>query len=467
MQHNTSHQFVNREEEQQLVARCVHDIQHGIAVSKCIINFYGLPGIGKTALFQQLRQNVAAEQSFVTLAINLAMLEHGESLEQAKHQFLQALLDPAQLFDAPDELVQRLEQMPLDDAQLNLLVEEIVAHLSSLNRPLLLLLDSWDDVPDALFAWVERVLLLPLLHTERLIAVLSSRTALRWRQFGVRRRVQSVMLTTLDVEATRQQTGLDDSSVQQVFALTCGHPFANEVALNHLSSGPASEKNLDGHAPDVATAIVDALLERTLTGRATEFKRIFEVLALFREFDIDTLRTFLPRFLPEYANYSQSALLASLKSMQEARLVGWNNEKRAYEIDPTVRRILVKALRLNDPERYALIRAAAVEYYTTLIEDVSGSRNTYLLEYYYHLLSYNHADGIQAAEVQGRFAQFLRRYFVSPDGHYLDTEALNELRGMIQDDEELTSVLDDRQLSCMLLIQAITELESSAIPSAS
>lgn len=453
--------FVDRDKEVDLVADQIVQLTGDGDAQFRLLNFFGAPGIGKTALLNEIGRNYAQNEQLFTLTLTLSDLKPGTGLPEAKIYVLQLLVEAlAALVPAPfQRLFARLEQLSADDsAAADGFLETMTTSLQGLNKPLLLIVDSWEGTPDALITWVERLLLLPMVRANRIIGVFGSQVPLRWRQFEVRRKVRAHALDALSAEHTQAQ--LDDQALgRAAYTLTFGHPFANEIVFELARQHAAPVRWLGEHQREVAQEIVTRLQKRVLAGMSDELKLIFSVIALFREFDVNTLRLVLPQFHAEFKNRSQSALLISIKQLLDTRLVSWSDEKRAYQLDPTVRKIFARALELNDPQRYARIRDAAIGYYKQLISDVPGSRNTYLVEYYYHTLAGDTPE--TRATLEQSLAGFFHRYYVSPDKKHLDDQAITTLRETFGSDQELQHTLAQHQLPSTLLADTLKNLNAS------
>jgi hypothetical protein len=304
-------------------------------------------------------------------------------------------------------------------------------------------------------------LLLPLVRHNKLVGAFGSQIVLRWRQFEVRRRVKAKALGALDVELTRQQLNDNPALGQAVFEITFGHPFANEVVFGLVFPQDSPLDWLKENRISVAEQVVAALQKRILSEMTAELKQIFGVIALFREFDVNTLRVVLPKFYPEFEHRSQSALIISIKQLLDTRLVSWSDEQRAYQIDTTVRRIFAHALELSDPERYAAIRAAAVDYYAQLIRDIPGSRNVYFVEFCYHSLYKADWQMYNQEQIQEIFEQFFR-YYISPDGRFLDQQSITGLRELLSKDQELLEALQRHNLPATALVETLDDFRTRA-----
>ncbi|NTV62052.1 MAG: hypothetical protein HGA65_00750, partial [Oscillochloris sp.] len=260
-------------------------------------------------------------------------------------------------------------------------------------------------------------------------------------------RVQAIHLPALDTQETLDQIGCAPELQSQIYAFTQGHPLANEMVYDvlqqHLLGALHPRQVLAEQRTRIAERIISAIYSRVLGGVSSELAQIFGVIALFREFDIHTLRTVLPTFEPAFVHRSDSALLLSLKQLLDTRLVTWSDERRAYQIDPTIRQIFSYALRWSHTERYLDIRDAAITYYRQLIQDVPGNRNVYIVEYYYQALY----KGDREIYNQDAFKEAIQHYYFSPDQRYRADQALGQLRERFLDDPELAGLLAERKLA--------------------
>jgi hypothetical protein len=457
--------FVGRKNEIALIASQLHDLTQSIPVQHCLVNFYGVPGIGKSALLERLGHLSNEVNPLVLIAFSVEPI--GKDLLPAKVRFLKSFEHYAETVAMP--LFAQLRRLgdDSDEGDLNAALKALVEHFEQLDRPLLMLLDSWEYAPEAVFAWVERTFLLPLVRSEHLLCVLASQAPLRWRQFDVRRRVKAWELPALDPEDTLAQVGCDLDVRDLVYAFTQGHPLANEMVYDVLRDELAFARHMrnviEKQRVQIAQRIVKAIYSRVLGGVSAELAQIFGVIVLFREFDTHTLRTVLPMFEETFANRSDSALLLSLKQLLDTRLVTWSDERRAYQIDPTIRRIFSYALRWSEPDRYMAIRDAAIRYYQQLIHEVPGNRNVYVVEYYYQAL---YKDDRELYN-QKSLKQNIQTYYFSPDHSYRDDKALEQLRDRFEHDEEVMALLKERGLEPTLFTAVLSELLAMPLVSAS
>lgn len=476
MELKTARNFVNRTQELGIVADLLGEPKAEptaieTMAKDCLANFYGVPGIGKTALLAQIYTLYRHHLTLLTIVIDLRTLSEqsialkaNSDLHRAKIHFIRTVAQSIQTkkLVRNTSTLRQLKNLSAnsDDQAIDQAMATIVAMLSGLNKLVMLLLDSWEYAPEAMLAWVERLLLLPLIRSERIFCFLGSQVALRWRQFEVRRRVQAHELHPLGVSDTSAQIGCGEELQNLVFELTAGLPLANEIVHEYLERNPATAEWLTEHREVIARNIIAETQERVVTGMPEEIKPIFRILSLFREFDVNTLQIILPQFL-DMSGRSQSALLQAIKQLLATRLVNWNDTLRAYQIDPTIRKIFARALAWEKPELHTSIHAAALAYYEDLVREVPSNRHVYICEYFYHLLYIDHADSYNDDTLKAQFESMIRRYYISPDESYADTAALAQLRGLIENDEELKQALVMRQFSETLLCEALDEATAS------
>jgi hypothetical protein len=461
--------FVNRLKELATIKRSVTDSHPGASAQECVTNFYGVPGIGKSALLAHIYQLYKHDLALLTIVIDLKALSESVEpfdLRHAKVQFIHELAQSIWPKNRPLEAPQSITDIGIasDDDAIEQAMSTLVVALSGFDKLIMLLIDSWEYAPEAMLAWVERLLLLPLVRKEQLVCLLGSQVALRWRQFEVRRRVQPYELAPLAADASKDQIGCAADLEHMIFEITAGLPLANEIVHAYLADQPTSVEWLLEHREQLARMITAETQRRVVNGMPEEIKPIFNILSLFREFDVHTLQTILPQFLSDFKSRSQSNLLQAVKQMVATRLVNWNDTLRAYQIDPTIRKIFARAQEWGDPQLYQAIRAAALKYYSELLGEVPSNRHVYLLELLYHRLYKAPAGSYNNDELQAEFKELLRDYYTSRNSDYADTYALGQLQQLLQQDQELEQALERHQIPPTLLANVLDTF-IAAIPS--
>lgn len=390
--------FVNRRDE---IEKVVNLSRADDSSPKTIINFYGVPGIGKTSLLHQIRKELSDEVD--SLFVDFAPLaEHREEpLAQRKAHVLHTLVTSTSPQFFPEDLRPKLEQLthartkPSDDED-DELDRLVVQAITSRQKSVVLFFDTCEQVSDAIFAWLERRILLPLIEENHAnhptVAVLASRNVLRWRHYAVRRKVDPIELKPLDEQATHAQVfppepHNDEQQAQasRIYQMTFGHPSSTEYVVTK------SETPLDFNEQEapLRRSIVDELLKRAYV--PDDIRRVVETIALFRDFDIHTLRDVLPHCLPKtYKDKTQADYYNLLKQLLETHLIAWNNDRHAYVMDSTIGRIIEFGLRVYDARYYDAVNTAACNYYSRLvtIARTDERRVEFFQGYLFHLIQF-------------------------------------------------------------------------------
>lgn len=486
--------FVNRASEITAVIKATRELSSGY-IKECILNVWGVPGIGKSRFLARLLDEAQCElvqqgTEVDWMLIDLKASQAAHATRTAAHATAVPLSEEHQLLDekrrffscvqeASSPVVTRLieglvarfstEDVALSEMHVDLAITDMADTLKSgaAERPLLLLIDSCEEASDALFAWIEHMLLLPLVHTDRLFCVLTSQVMLRWRQFNVRRRVQVQQLTPFNDQHTVDQALQRDSLGRAVYAISFGHPLSSRVVLKHVyqrfpppltvEREQAAVQWLEAHQLDVIKGVIGELLQRVAPVLDNELRILFSDIALFREFDVNTLRRLLSQLPGNQKQHTQSSLLIKIRRLLETRLVSWNATLRAYQIDGTVRRIFAQGLRSTDPGRYQTICRIATKHYEEQVEAVPSNRVLYLRELFFQYLSDPSCDRCDEASLKRELREYLNTYFINTRTDYRDISGVLDLGQKFKEDKELSILLTDRKLSPLLLANTVND----------
>jgi len=130
---------------------------------------------------------------------------------------------------------------------------------------------------------------------------------------------------------------------------------------------------------------------------------VVETIALFRDFDIHTLRDVLPQCLPEaYQDKTQADYYNLLKQLLETHLIAWDNDMHAYVMDLTIRRIIEFGLRVYAPRYYDSVNTAACDYYSRLvtIARTDERRVEFFQGYLFHLIQFAAMPDLSASSTE-------------------------------------------------------------------
>ncbi len=438
--HDTQ-RFIGRAAELDTLFQQVVGLRLGAPAQRCIINLCGVHGIGKSALLATLRQRMTSEFGLKTLSLVLPPLPpaHKAPTLEAKHALLRQLAT---------ETGQPLPAPIADEAAADAALVACAAALVAAHTPVLLLVEAEHRSAPALFGWIERGLLLPLVRAERVVAVIASRSPLRWREFDTRRRAETLSLAPLGLDDTAAQLGLEPAAATVIYQLTGGLPLANELARDLVAAHP------DPAAWDqvaLASAILAALYQRIEPEITPALRCTLEVLTVVRGFALPLFQT-LTAFCDQTSQArSQSLQLLTIKQLQELDLVLWDQANLSYHVAPVLRQLIAGTLRRAHPERYAALQHTAIDYYREMLDDVFVSRHVHLRELLWHTLD---SQVFLEQTPPELLRDLVARYLTSPDGRHVDLEAVAALRAQLVADTEISALLERHgtELAAMLAV---------------
>jgi hypothetical protein len=192
---------------------------------------------------------------------------------------------------------------------------------------------------------------------------------------------------------------------------------------------------------------VNALFERSIATIDEELKKTFEAMSLFREFDIYTLQSVLPKCLPEdFTDRTQSSFYSLLKRLIETRLVRWNNDRHAYQIDPTIRKIVAHAVYVYDSKHYAKFSSVARTYYEDLSKAARSNdrRRDFLHEYIFQLVQYADKYTVSTEQLQADLTALLKAIANQVSSGEPQQIGVG-LEQMLQQDSEIRELLQHQQ----------------------
>jgi hypothetical protein len=384
--------FINRDAELATVKHHMATLDRQTIGTPALINFHGIPGLGKTALIRQIYALYQDHPGIRTLLLSPDMPNFDQEIDftRLKFEFIAALFETNMTHLGHDAGKKTADSTPeFSDQEANGILEGIVQKLLEAETPLLLLFDGWDQTLEALFVWVERLLLLPLIRRCKVLGVFGSQLPLRWHHFELRRLVELSLLLPFSLEATSEHLDCSKELASQLFAITAGLPYANQCVLKYSVEHPRWKQAKKQHLPAMTQQVYNELcryLKISSPNTTSETEQIFSVIAFFREFNGVTLRQVLPIFFDEFANRSETSLNLSISHMFATRAIAWSDAKAAYHMDETIRAIFSYAWRMQNQHHACSVHRHAMDYYIDRVQRVSEKKIAYVIEYIYHLL---------------------------------------------------------------------------------
>lgn len=447
--------FRNREDILRGIAEQVRLLQQGREIKNSLILAWGVQGVGKSWLLQHLEHQYRfiaprnnSNKGVFTLYTDFRAFEPGPGVVvRLLAGFVDSLQDrlSADIF-FPHAAVERFRKQQTTASDDRILAETFTSILESLSARYVPvgLFDAFDTLQardEAFFSWFEQWILAPWLQRDRSLVVLSSRRELRQlRQFEVRRRITRVALTPFDRNATIKQLG-DEAAGTTLYPMTFGHPLTTwyvheELDANRRVDQPFDQAFVDTRRDEVAE-LLEQVIEFMLLDAPVSLRPRIMAAATLRAFHIDSLREILASIErdPDLSNESDVYIQAIIEEFVRSNLVRWSMQKRAYEVDDTVRRLVNRALELKDLDEYVYRHERAYEVYRKRIADTPWSTNAdiFIVEAIYHLAEIVRAQPSRQGQMEERFAALLNHAFAQPP----DAQRIDTLDHLLDGDETI------------------------------
>lgn len=455
--------FVNREYELDIVKERVDIIRYGGTVFQALINFFGVIGIGKTMLVQEIYKRMRAQ------GIPCALVDFARD-DKYRHPIRGSV---TLLEDVAASVAGRVELQPLAFQDLcvgfwkeyraerpesslleqrDRVTEAFLAYADRLLRhvgrvPMVLLFDTTEAGEQEVLDWLEREVFIPLLRTERAVVVIAGRVPWRLKEFQVRRRTYQYRLEPFGRETAEKQLREYRHLTPKIIEVTFGHPDANRRLVEKVyeleqKEGPFSPQQFDAHKALLVRDLVEELIDsRVLADMPVEVRQALHLIAPLRQFDVSALRHMLTLFLPEeFGKKSGHYFLTMIRRMVETTVVEWDSAHKGYAIDPTARRMLALDMQLHRPDDFIDVDEEAIILYDDWIQRIPEARSRYLVEKLYHTAEALRARGKSDRVIRKRLKEELASYLQESYGAEEEMAVMAGLERLVQElseDEEL------------------------------
>ena len=449
--------FAARRRELQQFQWRVEEGLAGYPVTLPVIHIWGIRGIGKSWLLQEIRQRykfakepAVGKQGTVCALIDFYQTRFSRWEPLAIANFLESILQniKEQLGEQWNVISKESQafQMELEsmrtaegNREASALAECFVACISRLSETVvpLLLLDSTEVLGDDDFSWLESHLIEPLARTDRVIIVVAGRKEIpRWREFGVRQRLKVLELQPFSEEDTQEQLekrGYDQKLGEIVHSLSFGLPYANQILGESLYTFKPTENFEEVHRAEVL-ALLGEVEGELLRGIRSETQRnILRTLSTLRKFNIESARKLLVQSLgKKYQDKSDVYYLRLFEDLQDTNLVWWSTEQRGYVVGYPLRRIIDLRMQKGDLSTFRRRHKAAQKFYEVRAKKNPHDCGPTLLEALYHLS--NKLVGERPDEMQQEIDRFLAQ-FLTPEN--FTTDGADTFLHLLQQDSEL------------------------------
>ena len=398
---------VNRKAQIDLLREALAYIRSVGSMFQTVFEYVGIPTIGKTTLIHMLA-GVCNDENvpFAHIDFDPKVNSHASNYREKSVLLLVDLaaqlgIVRGQLLDAIEAHEQSLpivnrEQQEKGQRKLIQAFREQVEHLLT-QDPIVFLFDTTEQTHPSVLAFLEEEIISPLTQKGRCLFIFTGRAPIHWRRFEVRRRVRTERLKPFDPESIADQLEHEQVATEdmkqlsnQIYHLTGGLPYGNFVISRHLNKLAAEGEPLDlktfqGHKPELLDALIKDVMEHyVFSGIDQNYQEACYVLALVRQFDLIMLRRLISKFVLAFKEHPRNAYGGLLGKLNATYLIEWDDTRKGYSVDPTLRRILGQSVRLRNPKRYITINREALDVYRDWITRVADYRSIYIVEALYH-----------------------------------------------------------------------------------
>jgi hypothetical protein len=374
--------FVDRDREMQLINDTFQILlDKNRLLRNPILEFYGVSGIGKTLLLEQIK-----ERCHVThlpyIWVNLAGKKssfQGDIVEQVK-AYLQT-----------------------EDIQLKQSAMRATKGLLE-QGPVVMLFDAIDEASNEQVLEIE-ALLRDLIDDEKLFVVLASKTMIELKnERSVARKLQWHPLGVLDRDSCEEyldkleqhqdtpEKQIDTDVRKLIFEWTRGYPLAMNVMIEAINTGhdPRTEAGKQQILEVLKERIIDQEILKEAEG---EWKEVcFTILRLFsvpRRSNTVIMEELIKKFAPDLQRESSLAYFSLPQELHEtAHIFSWNLERFGFAVEAPVRHLFLLLYSQTQPQEYFAVHDFLVQLNQQMANEATGQdRVRYTREYLYHLAS--------------------------------------------------------------------------------
>lgn len=374
--------FVNREAEMTLIDdafKALQNYAHDSLLRTPIIDFFGVEGIGKTAVLKYIEEQ-CKKQQIRYLLINA-------NQKNASHFSQEIVRQAAERY--------HIDLHSLDDRN-DLLQQSLYATRALLKQgTTVMILDSVDATNEELLKRIT-VTLSDVINDKKLFVVLASKRGVLFdSERALSRKLTSLQLKPLDRKSCEQYLDTTAASLKpetrkSILDWTRGYPLAMEVMTRAIT-----EHKLDPAQPEDQKALVNIIVERVIDQNVfaslaeterRKYKEALAVLSIPRQFNLVIMQELIEHFATDLKRESSLAYMQLPRSIKkDTDILSWNMFKGGYAVDEPIRNIFLLKIQLEQTERYFALHQFLAQLNKTLAGEVTDAdRIRYLCEYLYH-----------------------------------------------------------------------------------
>lgn len=418
-----------RQHELQLVGKALETIRshvQPILRSSFFADFFGIDGLGKTSLLQQIKQ-LCDTRGFACLLVDAS---------QSFPTFLRDVLEQVQKYRTSTQPAFQLIEQELYAQSVKALKDVLEI------KPLVILLDAVEEQNAEQFSHLAK-LLEELSGHFNLFVVLTSKQRITFgRNRALGRKLSHFALKPFDRAGSgaylnRIGRDLDPEIKKTIFEWTQGYPLALTV-MTQAIIGEQLDPRLPEHQSKLLAIIMrlvidDRVLASVEEDRLEWYRTHISLLSLPRRFNITLLRELIEAFASSLAPQNIMEYIGHIKLIQQKTdVLFWDSQRMGYTLAATIRNLFFRYWQMEHPERFYKIHTFLAENnrQTALQTRGSGGSVQSWREYLYHSAYCIDSSGLPALCQQ--VVQSIRQE--APD-------AITQFAEEVEQDDELREAL--------------------------
>jgi hypothetical protein len=343
-----------------------------------IIDFFGIEGIGKTAILRYIQEQCTKQQIRYILIDTSQDANH--FLQEIVRQVTEQYNIQVQPLEESEDLFQRSQRST------RALLEQGIA---------VMILDNVDATNEELLTSITSILR-DVIDEKKLFVVLASKRGVFFdSERSISRKLTSLELKPLDRKSSEYYLDVTGSPLKPetrkyVLDWTRGYPLAMEVMLAAIT-----QQKLDPVQPEDQKTLINIMVERVIDQKVLaslevserhRYKEILAILSIPRQFNLLIMQELIEKFAPEQEERSSLAYMRLPKSLTDkTNVLSWNIFKGGFTINVPIRNIFLLKVRLEQPERYFALHQFLADLSKKLANEVTDAdRIQYLCEHLYH-----------------------------------------------------------------------------------
>ncbi len=370
--------IVNREAERILIDdafRALHNYEDDLLRTP-IIDFYGVKGIGKTAIIRYIEQK-CKDQNIRCILIDAS--------QNAK--------------DFPEEIIRQVRQYNIHLSVQQgdrLQVSQQATKMLLADGIAVMLLDAVDASNQELLEQIALILHEVMNENRFFVVITSGRNLLFDTDRAVARKLTPYPLKPFDQKSSEVyvhniSSGLEPGIIHSIFDWTRGYPLAIQVMTQAIV-----EQHLDPRLPEnqqsllkiiVKQVIYNGLLANIAEPQLQECLVALELFSLPRRFNLVIIQELIEHFdVQELKRDSSLSYMSLPRSInQNTDMLIWDMQRAGFSVVAPVRAIFILKSKIEQPERYLELQRFLAHLNRQFAESVHGTdRVRYFREYLYH-----------------------------------------------------------------------------------